>query len=311
MPSASYIELHARSAFSFLEGASLPEELASTAADLGQPALAIADAHGVYGAPRFHLAAKKLGLRALIGAEVASQDGSRFTLLVENRLGYRNLCRLITRTKFREGKPGKPENPYATDLDFTEFAEGLVCLTGGREGPIAHHDNLQRQLDRLSGIFGAGNVYVELQRHGSREQEARNQALVELAQGRLPLLATNGVTHATPARRELQDVLTCVRHKTTISDAGRLLSINAERYLKTPQEMCRLFADVPEACANTLELAARLNFTLKDLGYQFPRYPVPPGETESSYLRKLTDAGARSAISRITIARGSRLSANW
>jgi error-prone DNA polymerase len=293
VPPAYYVELHARSAFSFLEGASLPEELASCASELGQGALAIADAHGVYGAPRFHLAAKKLGIRALIGAEVASQDESRFTLLVENKQGYRNLCRLITRTKFREGKPGKPENPYATDLDFTEFAEGLVCLTGGMEGPLVKHDNLQPQLDRLTGIFGAGNVYVELQRHGSREQEARTQALVELAKGKLPMLATNGVTHATPARRELQDVLTCIRHKTTLDEAGQLLSINAERYLKTPREMCRLFGDLPEACANTLELAARLDFTLEDLGYEFPRYPVPSGETESSYLRKLTDAGAR------------------
>jgi error-prone DNA polymerase len=293
MASAPYIELHVRSAFSFLEGASLPEELASCAAELGQGALAIADAHGVYGAPRFHLAAKKLGIRALIGAEVASQDGSRFTLLVENRRGYRNLCRLITRTKFRKGIPGKPENPFATDTDFEEFAEGLVCLTGGMEGPMVWHDNLRQQLDRLTGIFGAGNVYVELQRHGSREQEARNQYLVELAKGKLPLLATNGVTHATPARRELQDVLTCVRHKTTLDEAGRLLSINSERYLKTPREMCRLFGDLPGACANTLELAARLDFTLEDLGYEFPRYPAPPGETEGSYLRKLADAGAR------------------
>jgi error-prone DNA polymerase len=293
MSYAPFIELHARSAFSFLEGASLPEDLASRAAELGQSALAVTDAHGVYGAPRFHLAAKKLGIRALIGAEVASEEGSRFTLLVENRRGYRNLCRLITRTKFREGKPGKPENPHATDLDFAEFADGLVCITGGTEGPLARHDDLQSQLDRLTGIFGAGNVYVELQRHGWREQEARNQALIELAKGKLPLLATNGVTHATQERRELQDVLTCVRNKTTIDEAGRLLSINAERYLKTPTDMCRLFGDVPEACGNTLELASRLNFTLADLGYEFPRYPAPPGETEASYLRKLADAGAR------------------
>ncbi|MGC2657509.1 MAG: PHP domain-containing protein, partial [Bryobacteraceae bacterium] len=293
MPTVPYIELHARSAFSFLEGSSLPEDLASCAADLGQPALAITDAHGVYGAPRFHLAAKKLGIRALIGAEVASQDGSRFTLLVSNRHGYRNLCRLITRTKFREAKPGKPENPYATDLDFAEYADGLICLTGGREGPLAWHDNFEQQLNRLTGIFEAGNVYVELQRHGSREQEARNQALIELAQGKWPLLATNGVTHASAPRRELQDVLTCIRNKTTLEEAGRLLNINAERYLKTPKEMCRLFADVPQACANTLELAERLNFTLQDLGYEFPRYPVPPSETESSYLQKLADAGAR------------------
>src|SRR5581483_6630476 len=110
----SYIELHARSAFSFLEGASLPEELVSQCAEFGQPAMAISDAHGVYGAARFHLAAKRAGIRALIGAEVNSEENFRYTLLAENRRGYQNLCRLVTRTKFREGGPGKPERPFAT-----------------------------------------------------------------------------------------------------------------------------------------------------------------------------------------------------
>src|SRR5581483_2080966 len=108
MCSDAYVELHARSAFSFLEGASLPEELASCCAELGQPALAITDAHGVYGSPRFHLAAGKLNIRALVGAEVASGQNCRYTLLAEDRQGYQNLCRLITRTKFRNGQPGKP-----------------------------------------------------------------------------------------------------------------------------------------------------------------------------------------------------------
>ncbi|MBV9404171.1 MAG: PHP domain-containing protein, partial [Acidobacteriaceae bacterium] len=133
----AYVELHARSAFSFLEGASLPEELAERVAELEQPAIALTDAHGVYGAPRFHLAAKKEGIRALIGAEVNSAADCRYTILAENRTGYQNLCRLITRTKFRDGTPGKPERPFATDDDFAEYAEGLVCLSGGEEGPIA------------------------------------------------------------------------------------------------------------------------------------------------------------------------------
>src|SRR5579875_1307379 len=133
----AYVELHARSAFSFLEGASLPEELASRCAELEQSAMAITDAHGVYGAPRFHLAAKKIGIRALIGAEVNAAEKFRYTLLAENRRGYQNLCRLITRTKFRDSTPGKPEYPFATSNDLEQFAEGLVCLTGGEEGPLA------------------------------------------------------------------------------------------------------------------------------------------------------------------------------
>ena len=307
MPSRSaypYVELHARSAFSFLEGASLPEDLASRAAELEQPAIALTDAHGVYGAPRFHLAAKKLGIRALIGAEINSSTNSRYTLLAEKRRGYQNLCRLTTRTKFRHAIPGKPENPFAADEEFAEYAEGLVLLTGGDEGPLAQTveqaahasagDEARKRLEKLVEIFGHKNVFVEIQRHYRRDQEQRNQLLVELAQSmKLPLLATNGVSHASEERRELQDVLTCIHHKTSIAEAGILLNRNSERHLKSSKEMQALFADLPEAFAHTRELAERLNFTLKDLGYTFPRYPVPSGETEMSYLRQLTDAGAR------------------
>ena len=266
--------------------------------------MAVTDAHGVYGSPRFHLAAKKCDIRALIGAEINAAEPYRFTLLAESRTGYQNLCRLITRTKLREGKPGKPEYPFASDDEFAAYAKGLVCLTGGDEGPLASiyrqgdGPDIQVQakamLERLTRIFGHGNVFVELQRHYRRDQEARNQALVELARSlRLPLLATNGVTYATPDRRSLQDVLTCVHNKTTLNEAGTLLNSNSERHMKTSAEMARLFSDLPDAFANTSELANRLQFTLHNLGYEFPRYPVPAGETEMSYLRQLADKGAR------------------
>ncbi len=248
-----YVELHARSAFSFLEGASLPEDLASRAAELGQPALAITDAHGVYGAPRLHLAAKKLGIRALIGAEVNSAPGTcRYTLIAENRTGYQNLCKLITRTKFRFHKAGKAQNPFATEEDFAEYAGGLVCLTGGDDGPLAEvYDSMRgpsaqraarQRLQQLTGIFGEKNVFVELQRHFRRDQEARNQALIELARSlHLPLLATNGVSQASPERRDLQDVLTALHHKTTLAKGGKLLARNAERYLKSTEQMTTAF----------------------------------------------------------------------
>ena len=299
-----YVELHARSAFSFLEGASLPGNLASRCAAYDQEAMAITDVQGVYGSPQFHLAAKKLGLRALIGSEVNSTDGSRCTVLVENRTGYQNLCRLITRTKFRSGLPGKALDAYATETDFAEFAPGLVCLTGGDEGTLAkifsEHEGpnaieeARRHFDKLFDLFGRKNVYVELQRHHHRSQELRNQVLVEMARElHLPLIATNGVTHESAERRDLQDVLTALHHKTTLADAGKLLSSNTERHMKTSAQMARLFADLPEALANTTELASRLRFTLKDLGYEFPRFPLPPGEDENTYLRLLTERGAR------------------
>jgi error-prone DNA polymerase len=302
-----YAELHARSAFSFLEGASIPEGLISGAADLNIPAVALLDRDNLSGAVRFHQAAKKAGIRALVGAEITAKEGFRYPLLVETCEGYQNLCRLLSKIKLREAN-GNQHQAAATLEDFAEHSRGLICLTGGHEGPLAHSlsnegplafsqeqvGDLPHMMEQLIGVFGAKNVYVELQRHRLREEERRNQAAMNLAaRFHLPLIATNGVCHATPEERELMDVLTCVRHKTTIDKAGRLLAKNSESHLKPAHEMAVLFADVPEAIAETRELAARLAYTLADLGYQFPPYPVPPGETMDSLLRKLTEEGAR------------------
>ena len=288
-----YIELHARSAFSFLEGASLPEEMATACADMGSPAMALLDVDNVSGAPRYYLAAKKLGITAHMGAEITAEDGCRYPLLVENRTGYQNLCRLITSMKLRAPKG----EARASEAELRQFSSGLVCLTGGADGPLAsalQNKSGQSCIERLLDIYGPNNVYAELQRHLSRDEEARNQAVIALAKSNhLPLLATNGVCHATPAARELFDVLTCVHHHTTIAEAGRLLARNAERHLKHPREMIRLFADIPEAVANTVELSSRLAFTLANLGYRFPPYPVPDGDTMDSFLRKRTEEGAR------------------
>ena len=182
---------------------------------------------------------------------------------------------------------------------------GLICLTGGAEGPLAAAlqqggiDEARRQVDQLVGIFGPKNVYVELQRHFQREEESRNRAAIDIAQSsHLPLLATNGVCYAIPQGRELCDAFTAIRHHRTLSTAGRLLSRNSERFLKSPQEMQQLFADLPEAIANTLELSSRLEFTLNDLGYEFPRYPVPEGETMNSFLRERAWEGFRQRYGR-------------
>src|ERR1700719_4476792 len=333
-----YIELHARSAFSFLEGASLPEELAGVCAHLGMPAMALLDTDGVYGAPRFHLAMKKIGLKAHIGAEVTANLFSprshgdtektnqqstisnpkfknfsvlpglrgefRLPLLVSSRAGYQNLCRLITKMKLRAKKG---EGSVCAE-ELQEHAHGLICLTGGAEGPLAAAlqqggmDEARRRVDQLVGIFGPGNVYVELQRHFQREEESRNRAAITLARSlNLPLLATNGVCYAIPQGRQLCDAFTAIRHHHTLSTAGRLLSRNSERFLKSPQEMQQLFADLPEAIANTRELSSRLEFTLNDLGYEFPRYPVPEGETMNSFLRERAWEGFRQRYGRSSL----------
>jgi len=280
MTSSTYIELHARSAFSFLEGASLPEALIARSAELGSPAMALLDRNSLSGAVRFHKQAQKSGVRAIIGAEVVATEGFRYALLAESRQGYQNLCRLLTKIKLRTGH-GDQESAVATTEDVAEHAAGLVCLSSER-------------LEQMVDIFGRHNVFVELQRHYDRDEEHRNQAAIAIARKlELPLLATNGVSHAIEDERDLLDALTCVRHKTTIFEAGKLLAKNAERHLKSAAQMQQLFADLPEAIANTQNLAARLQFTLCDLGYQFPAYPVPPGETMNSYLRQLADHGAR------------------
>jgi error-prone DNA polymerase len=277
MLKAFYVELHARSAFSFLQGASVPEDLVSACADLGIPAMALLDRDGVYGAPRFHMAAKITGMRAHIGSEITCANGKRYPLLCENREGYRNLCRLVTRMKLRAKKGAGA----ATLEEIAEFAQGLICITPDID-------------ETLAGIFGKRHLYAELQRHMDRHEEARNQAIVEKARRLgIPLVATNGVCYATPRQREVLDVLTCVREKVTLKTAGRLLSPNAERYVKSGAEMARLFADLPEAIAHTGEISSRLEFTLADLGYEFPRYPVPEGESMASFLRKRADEGAR------------------
>jgi error-prone DNA polymerase len=231
-----------------------------------------------------------------IGAEVTSDSGWRYPLLVESRAGYQNLCRLITRMKLRARKG----EGHVSDHEVAEGAAGLTCLTGGEEGPLAHalsQKGLKGGIEcvqRLCELFGPHNVYVELQRHFFREEEGRNQAALEIARRlHLPLLATNGVCYAQPLQREVLDVFTCIRHHRTLANAGRLLARNSERHLKPPAEMAHLFSDLPEAIANTLDLSSRLKFTLNDLGYEFPKYPVPGGNSQMSFLRERTYEGMR------------------
>jgi error-prone DNA polymerase len=298
-----YIELHARSAFSFLEGSSLPEDLMLTCAQLNMPAMALLDTDGVYGAPRFHLAGNKIGIKAHIGAEVtASLHGKfRLPLLVSSRAGYQNLCRLITKMKLRS----KKGEGLVRREELEEHAGGLVCLTGGADGPLAAAlqrggiEEARKHVEQLIGWFGHNNIYIELQRHFHREEETRNRAAIAIAQSlNLPLLATNGVCYAAAKDRELCDAFTAIRHRRTLSIAGRQLARNSERHLKSPQEMQQLFADLPQAMANTCELSSRLEFTLNDLGYEFPRYPVPEGETMNSFLRERAWEGFRQRYGR-------------
>jgi len=308
-----YVELHAASAFSFLEGASQPETLVERAAALEMPAMALLDRNGIYGAARFYTSAKRNGIRAHVGAEIAASsfgprltppawlphqhlaEPARLPLLCESRQGYQNLCQLVTRFKLRE--TAKQEGAANFD-DLQQYASGLVCLTGGDEGPLAAalmrggEQAGRKAVKQLVRIFVPGSVYIEMQRHREREEEWRNQAALRIARSlKLPVVATNGVRYATAYDREVQDLFTAVRNHTELDQAGRLLSLNSQRHLRPAGEMTALFRDVCGATESTVELSSRLQFELGDLGYEFPRYPVPDGDTMDSFLRKRVDEG--------------------
>src|SRR6202795_476364 len=292
----NYIELHARSAFSFLRGSSSPEHLAFTAVDLPLAALALCDRDGVFGAPRFYAAAGECGIRPIVGPELTMEDGSVLPVLVQTRNGYQNICRLLSRARLRS-----PKNESSIRWsELSEFQEGLICLTGDEEGPL--HQALRtgdllradQCMASLKEIFGVNHLFVEIQRHAVRTEQWLNQRLCELAdRHRLKLLATNGVLYGTSDRRTALDVFTCARNHTHLDAAGRLLEPNTERHLKPASAMGELFPDLPHAAANTIAVCREIEFTLVNLGYQFPRFPVPEGETMDSFLEKVVWEGAR------------------
>jgi error-prone DNA polymerase len=327
----SYIELHACSAFSFLRGGSFPEQLAEVAGELGMSALALVDRNGVYGAQRFSVAAREHNVRPIIGCELSMEDGSILPVLVENRAGYKNLCELLTQGHLRSEK-GKCAVRWD---ELLEFAEGLVALFGSgsvrlqRAGECILHSRTfsasktrrssfrqnaetstlkacapQNSCDRvrfLIDAFGRENVFVELQRHFIRGEERVNDKLIDLARThRLSLLATNGVKYAKPYGREVLDVFTCIREHTHLDAAGKLLTANGERHLKSDRQMQAIFADLPEAIENTWRLAERLEFSLENLGYEFPEYPVPAGHTMDSFLRTIVWFGAQQRYAAIS-----------
>ncbi len=286
-----FSELHTRSAFSFLSSGSQPQRLASRAAELGIGSIALLDRDTVAGAVRFHFEAKEHGLKPIIGAEITMEDGSLLPLVPMDRAGYENLARLITTIKLRN----KKGEHFATREDIEDHSANLMCFTGGADGFL--HNSIKNgcgleNLAWLKYVF-EDCLYVELQRHHLRSEEHINQVLLGYAHKlRLPYFASNGVYYADKHDRELFDVFTCIKNHTTVYEAGNLLSENDERYLKSHDEMQWLFEDLPEAVDMTEEIATRVDFSMDELSYNFPDYPVPAGETMDSFLRKKTLRGA-------------------
>ncbi len=284
-------ELHTRSAFSFLSSGSQPQRLVDRAAELGIDGVALLDRDTVAGAVRFHFRAREKGIKPIIGSEITMAGGSVIPLVPMNLKGYQNLSKLITTIRLRSRKG----EHFATREDIEEHSSNLLCFTGGADGFI--HNGIKNgrgltDLAWLNYVFEK-RLYVELQRHHLRHEENINQILLGYAHKlRLPYFASNGAYYADQHDRELFDVFTCIKNHCTIYDAGKLLSENSERFLKSEPQMRKLFEDHPEAVEATNEISSRANFSMDELSYRFPDYPVPSGETMASLLRKKTEQGA-------------------
>jgi error-prone DNA polymerase len=292
-----YVELHCHSAFSFLDGASLPEQLALAAAQLSYPALALTDHNGVYGSMAFAQEARKLGLQPITGAELTLLDGSHVTLLAESSTGYANLCRLITEAHLgREDR----RNPRLAFASLEARHDGLIVLSGCRAGLLpsvlrrAGRAAALRLAERCRAVFGAERFFIELERNQVRGDLALTRALQDLAQAaQLGVVATGNVHYHRRERHRLHDVLVAIRHRTTLDGAHHVRHANSEFYLRPPGDVAALFRDCRDAVATTELLAERCRgFDLtRDLGYRFPdfhgaaRAPAPQALAEQCRAR--------------------------
>ncbi|HHN74507.1 MAG TPA: DNA polymerase III subunit alpha [Acidobacteria bacterium] len=287
--SAGYAPLWCKSNFSFLEGASHPEELVETAAELGLSALALTDRDGVYGVVRAHLKARELGVRLILGSEIHFDDGSPLVLLAESRRGYGHLCRMISSGRLR-----CPKGECRVRLEeVCEKAEGLIALWGGAASALAGEVEPASTLGALREAFGE-RLMVLVARHREEADSVIEARLRRRAERwGLPLVAATEVLYHSPGRQGLQDVLACLRAGVRLAEAGRVIRPNAEHALKSPHAFGRLYADLPEAVERTLEIAGRCRFSLDAIRYRYPSERLPDGTTSAQWLRRLTFEGAR------------------
>jgi len=273
-----YIELHCHSAFSFLDGATLPEHLLLEAQSLGYPALGLTDHHGLYGSMAFAQAAKQHGIQAVTGAELTLLDGAHITLLAETPRGYANLCRLITEAHLSREDRRDPRLDFAS---LEQRHEGLIILSGCREGLLPKvlknegYSAARRFAERCRDTFGRENFFVELQRNAVRGDQALSNSLANLADlANLSVVATGNVHYHRRERHRLHDTLVAIRHRLTLDGSHTVRRANSEFYLRPPAEVELIFRDRPDAFANTAAIAERCSaFDItRDLGYTFPDF---------------------------------------
>ena len=286
---SSYVPLWCKSNFSFLEGASHPDELVEEAHRFGLRALALTDRDGVYGIVRAHVKARELGVHLIVGSEVTLADGSVIILFAQDRRGYAHLCRLIT-----AGRMHSPKGESAVTWEqVCAHASGLIALWGGSRSLLLSEADPEVVAGDLRDAF-PGRLYAAVTRHRREEEVAEEARLRErAAKYNLPLVAATEVLYHTPGRRQAQDVLTAIRYGVPVSSLGRRLKPNAEHALKTPFALATLFADDPLAVARTEEVAERCAFSLAEIRYRYPSIYLPDGTTSAEWLRRLAFEGAR------------------
>jgi error-prone DNA polymerase len=286
---SNYVPLWCKSNFSFLEGASHPEELVETCAALGLEGMALTDRDGVYGVVEAHIKARELGIRLIIGTEITIDDGSTLVLLATNRQGYANICRLVTIGRRRSVK-GESTVGWR---EICAHADNVIALWGGERSLLVSKAEPFFVAHLLRDAFG-DRLYALVARHRSAEELRQETRLRQRAKRyQLPVVAGTEVLYHKPARRRVQDILTCIRHRVKLMDAGRLTKPNAEHAIESLHAFAKLFEDDPTAVARTLEIADRCNFSLDHLRYRYPSEKLPDGTTSFQWLRKLTMVGAQ------------------
>jgi error-prone DNA polymerase len=286
---APYVPLWCKSNFSFLEGASHPDEYVEEAHRLGFSALALTDRDGVYGVVRAHVKAREAGIKLIIGSQVTIDDGSTIVLLAQDRSGYANLCRLLTKGRLRSEKG----QSLVSWNEVCAHAAGLIALWGGDQSLIVRESDPDEVASQLRDAFG-DRLYGLIARH-RREEEVIEEARVRERAKRycFSLVAANEVLYHNPVRRRLQDVLTAIRHGVPVASCGRRLKPNAEYCLKSAQTFATLYQNDTAIVERTLEIAERCNFTLDEIRYRYPSEKLPDGTTSSQWLRHQTFNGAR------------------
>ena len=280
-----YAELRCRTNYSFLEGASHPDELVNRAAELGLAGLAITDRNSLAGVVRAHVAAKEAGLKLLIGAEITPADALPVVLLATDRSAYANLSQLITRGRRRAAKG----QCHLTVDDVSSFADGLITCV---PLPTRSQTATAKQLHAYRDCFG-DRCYGLLELHHGPNDALRLDRMLAVARDvEVPVAASNNVHFHVPERQPLQDVLAAIRHGCTVAELGQRRFSNAERSLKSASQMQRLFRAVPEAVARTVEIADRCQFSLDELRYEYPEELCPTDATPVEHLKQLTWYGA-------------------